>query len=79
MLRRDVVEACAAGRFAVYSISGIDEGIALLTGWPAGERGSDGLYPPDTVNRLVEERLRAFARIRQNFAQQAHSAAETHP
>ena len=39
MLRADVVEACAAGRFAVYPVRTIDEGIRLLTGREAGERG----------------------------------------
>ena len=45
MLRDDVVAACAAGRFAIYPVRSIDEGIALLTGMPAGERGADGQYP----------------------------------
>ena len=45
MLRRDVVEACAAGKFAIYPVTTIDEGIALLTGLAAGERGSDGVLP----------------------------------
>ena len=40
MLRADVVEACAAGRFAVWPVHTIDEGIGLLTGMPAGERGA---------------------------------------
>jgi lon-related putative ATP-dependent protease len=68
MLRKDVTEACAAGRFAVYPIATIDEGIALLTGVAAGARGSDGAYPQDSVNRRVEDRLRAFASVRRNFA-----------
>ena len=38
MLRQDVLDACAAGSFAVYPIGTIDEGIALLTGRPAGGR-----------------------------------------
>ncbi len=63
MLRQDVVEACAAGRFAVYPVRTIDEGIALLTGRPAGERGADGLYPAGSVNRAVEDRLRRFAEV----------------
>ena len=46
MLREDVVDACAAGRFAVYPVATIDEGIALLTGLPAGERGADGPIRP---------------------------------
>ncbi|GIK81010.1 MAG: Lon protease family protein [Pseudorhodoplanes sp.] len=68
MLRREVIEACEAGKFAVYPVSTIDQGIALLTGRPSGERTADGLFPVGSVNRLVEDRLRAFARIRQSFA-----------
>jgi lon-related putative ATP-dependent protease len=65
MLRSDVVDACAADRFAIYPVRTIDQGIALLTGRPAGERDSDGSYPTACVNRLVEERLRQFAKTRQ--------------
>ncbi len=68
MLRRDVIEACAAGRFHIYPIASIDEGIALLTGRAAGQRGADGNYPAETINRLVEDRLRAFANVRRSFA-----------
>ncbi len=64
MLRSDVVDACAAGRFAIYPVQTIDQGIALLTGQPAGERGGDGSYPASSVNRLVEERLKQFAKAR---------------
>lgn len=67
MLRKDVIEACAAGRFAVYAIATIDEGIALLTGRGAGRRGADGNYPADTINRRVEDRLRGFANVRRSF------------
>jgi predicted ATP-dependent protease len=64
MLRADVVAACAAGRFAVYPIRTIDEGIQLLTGRVAGERGGDGKFPEGSVNRLVEDRLASFANAR---------------
>jgi len=76
MLRREVIEACAAGKFFIYPVATIDEGIELLTGRVAGERASDGLYPPETLNRLVEDRLHAFARIRQSFGQ-PDSASES--
>jgi len=69
MLRRDVIDACGAGKFGIYPVTTIDEGIALLTGAPAGERGADGAYPGCSVNGLIEERLRSFARIRQSFGQ----------
>jgi len=68
MLRQDVIEACKAGRFAVYPVSTIDEGIALLTGRAAGIREADGNYPPETINRRVEECLRGFANIRRSFS-----------
>lgn len=71
MLRKDVTEACAARRFAVYPIATIDEGIALLTGLVAGGRDIDGTYSTGSVNRLVEDRLRAFASIRRNFSSQS--------
>ncbi|WP_051021945.1 S16 family serine protease [Thioflavicoccus mobilis] len=45
MLRADVREAAAAGRFAVYPVATVDEGIELLTGTPAGVRGADGCWP----------------------------------
>jgi predicted ATP-dependent protease len=68
MLDREVVEAVAAGKFHVFAVATIDEGITLLTGTPAGERAADGLYPKDTINRRVEDRLIAFAELRREFA-----------
>ncbi|MCL4833233.1 MAG: Lon protease family protein [Caldilineaceae bacterium] len=62
MLRQEVVDAVAAGRFHIYPISHIDEGIELLTGVAAGEADGDGVYPAGTINRMVQDRLREFAR-----------------
>jgi lon-related putative ATP-dependent protease len=67
MLRQDVIDACKAGKFSIFAVGSIDEGIELLTGRIAGERGADGTYPADSVNRLVEDRLLAFAHVRQRF------------
>lgn len=71
MLRKDVIEACAGGRFAIYPVARINEGISLLTGLPAGERNADGAYPPGSVNRRVEDRLRSFAAIWRAFGKQS--------
>ncbi|NOT41560.1 MAG: AAA family ATPase [Alphaproteobacteria bacterium] len=68
MLDRAIVEAVAAGKFHVFSVATIDEGIALLTGVAAGERAADGRYPKDTINRRVEDKLIAFAEMRREFA-----------
>jgi lon-related putative ATP-dependent protease len=68
MLREDVVEAVREGRFHVYAVANVDEGIALLTGKPAGERCPDGSYDPDTVNHAVQRRLRELAERGKDFA-----------
>lgn len=67
MLRQDVVEAAEAGEFRVIPVETIDEGIAILTGTPAGARGDDGAFPADSINGLVEARLRAFAENRREY------------
>lgn len=64
MLREEVVEACAEGRFAIHAVSGIDEALALLTGRPAGARGVEGRFPYGSVNGRVEAALARFARLR---------------
>ncbi len=61
MLREDIVEAVRAKKFHIWAVSTIDEGIEILTGVPAGERGRDGKFPEGTVNCLVDQRLREFA------------------
>ncbi len=61
MLRRDVVAAAEAGRFAIYPIDTVDQGLELLTGMPAGEPDADGNYPAGTLNQRIAARLDAFA------------------
>ena len=60
MLRPDVVEAVKAGKFRVYAVGTIDEGIEILTGVPAGKRDEAGKYPERSVNERVEQKLRQF-------------------
>jgi ATP-dependent Lon protease len=60
MLRKDVVEAVQAGRFHIYAINSIDEGIEVLTGVRAGRMVADGEYEEGTVNFLVDRKLRRF-------------------
>jgi predicted ATP-dependent protease len=61
MLKEEVVEAVRAGRFHVWGVSRIDEGIELLMERVAGERATDGTFPEETVHRLVQDRLREYA------------------
>ncbi len=62
MLREDVVQSIRESQFHVWSVRTIDEGIEILTGVPAGERGPDGHYPNGTVNDCVSARLSQFNR-----------------
>lgn len=61
MLKEEIVEAAKAGKFRIYPVNSIDEGIEVLTGVPAGKRKEDGTYPEGTVNYLVDKRLREMA------------------
>src|SRR3546814_21172229 len=61
MLTPEVVAACARGAFRVWPVETVDQGIEVLTGVAAGERGRAGLFPAGSVNRLVEARLIVFA------------------
>ncbi len=58
MLRKDVVEAIKEGKFRVYSVKTIDQGIEILTGVEASERQGDGKFKEGTVNDLVDKKLR---------------------
>ena len=69
MLRQDVVDACGARRFHIFPVRTIDEGIELLTGMPAGTRGAKGEFRANTVNRLVEDKLRKLADDLRGFSQ----------
>ena len=62
MLRKDVVKSVTENRFHIYPVSAIDEGIAILTGIEAGKLNKSGNYKADTVNFLVNERLKALAK-----------------
>jgi len=68
MLRPDVVEAVKAGKFSVYAVSTIDEGIEVLTGVPAGARDGAGKYTEGSVNDRVEQKLRQFTERQKKLA-----------
>jgi len=75
MLREDVVQALREGKFHVYPVKTVDEGMELLTGLEAGEL-VDGHYPEGTINYRVQQRLEELARIYQEFAEAAGQEEE---
>ncbi len=69
MLKQTVQDAVAAGKFHLWAVRSVDEGIEVLTGTPAGKRGADGHYPEGTVNARVDARLRELAEINAHFGE----------
>lgn len=61
MLKEGVVQAVKEGKFHIWPVKSIDEGIEILTGVAAGERLPDGRYEENTVNGLVDNRLNELA------------------
>jgi lon-related putative ATP-dependent protease len=68
MLRHDIVAAAREGRFHIYAIASIDEGMEILTGVPAGERDRNGRYPEGSINRRVEDQLHRYTEAARAFA-----------
>lgn len=67
MLKEEVIEAVEQGKFHIYSVNNIDEGIQLLTGVKAGKRMEDGMFEPDTVNYRVDKKLAEMAEAISKF------------
>ncbi len=61
MLRPDVAEAVRTGKFHLYPVASVDEGIEILTGVKAGEAVAEGGFEPGTVYGRVDARLRELA------------------
>ena len=68
MLDDDVVGAVRDGKFSVWAVKTVDEGIEILTGVPAGERSPAGTYPDTSVHGLAARRLEEYAHIQASFA-----------
>lgn len=67
MLKDEVVDAVKEGKFHIWAVRTIDEGIEILTGVPAGVRRADGQFPPDTIHGRVNAKLQQFADIMREF------------
>lgn len=63
----EVVTAVQQGKFHLWAVACVAEGIELLTGVPAGERSSDGRYPPDSVFGRCSARLSEMAEHLRRF------------
>jgi lon-related putative ATP-dependent protease len=61
MLRKDLIRAVERGRFHIYPVKSIDQGIEILAGVKAGKRKRNGKFEDGTVNDLVDKKLHEMA------------------
>jgi ATP-dependent Lon protease len=61
MLRRDVVEQVRKGRFQIWGVATIGEGLRVLTGMEPGVPDADGIYREGTIYRRVDDTLTRLA------------------
>jgi predicted ATP-dependent protease len=57
MLKQEIVDAVKEGKFTIYAIERVEEGLEILTGMTVGDMAEDGSYPDNTLNDLVVKRL----------------------
>jgi lon-related putative ATP-dependent protease len=67
MLKEETLDAVKNGKFHIYSVSTIDQGIENLTGVKAGVKRNDGTFEKDTVNDRVDKRLQEIAEKLKEF------------
>jgi predicted ATP-dependent protease len=74
-----VIEAVKKEKFHVYAVKTIDEGIEILTGKRAGGKRGNGSYPENTINYLVNERLKGLAEGLSRFGKGEEDTSEKGP
>ncbi|MBT8315185.1 MAG: AAA family ATPase [Maribacter sp.] len=57
MLKPNIVQTIKEGKFQIWAIETIDEGIEILTGRPAGKLLKNGSYTKNSVHYLVDQRI----------------------
>jgi len=67
MLRDDVLDAVAEGKFHIWPIEKVEQGIEILTGRPAGHKNGDGTFAKGTVFAMIDERLSEMAKTMKEF------------
>jgi lon-related putative ATP-dependent protease len=70
MLKNEVVQSVREGRFHIYAVARVEEGLEILTGKPAGRKKRDGTYPKNSLNFLIEKQLTQWNEIARKAAVQ---------
>jgi len=67
MLKQEVIDAVNEGKFHIYPVKTVDEGIQVLTGVEAGQRKEDGTFPEGTIHYLVNQKLKDMANLLREY------------
>ncbi len=67
MLKAEILEAVEKGKFVIYDVKSIDEGITILTGVEAGTADKKGNFPSASVNGKIVARLQALSEKAREF------------
>ncbi len=70
MLREDVINAVSEGKFHIYAIDNVDDGIEILTGVKAGKPNAKGEFPKGTINWQVKQSLDKFYELYAQYAKE---------
>ncbi len=77
MLKKAVVDAVKKGRFHVYPVAAVEEGIEILTGRPAGDADDRGDFPPESVYGRAQARIRHYLQRSYRLKDEFRAAKET--
>ncbi len=72
MLREDILNAVDEGKFHIYAVDTVDDGIEILTGIPAGKPDKRGNYPKGTVNYEVKKSLAEYYKKYMHYARETY-------
>lgn len=70
MLKEEILDAVNEGKFHIYAIDNIDDGIEILTGIKAGKLDNNGKYPKGTVNYMVQKSIEEYYNKYVKFARE---------
>ncbi len=75
MLDQEVVDAVAEGKFHIWPVATVEEGLKILTGVEAGAVSADGTFPEGTIYRKVDDRLKEISEIVRKFGKESEDGA----
>ena len=67
MLKNEIINAVKDGKFNIWAVDTIEDGLKILTGKNAGKRQPSGKFPKNSLYSLAEEQLITFAKRSNDF------------